>query len=123
MNSRSRILIAAIALTLTGTAVWFLCRRHEPRLPSKAPQTAAASKPASPVAAPAAAPAQPPAPIPPQQADEVAATARMYLAHAPLRTPEVSDPDSAANRQILQTMVGKALGKLPPPAPKVPSTP
>ena len=120
MNSRSRILIAAIALSLTATAVWFLCRRHEPRLPSKAPQTAAASKPASPVAAPAAAPAQPPAPIPPQQADEVAATARMYLAHAPLRTPEVSDPDSAANKKVLQTMVLKALAQPARPAPSAP---
>ena len=41
--------------------------------------------------------------------DEVAATERMYLAHAPLRDPEVADPDSECNRRILQTMVGKAL--------------
>jgi hypothetical protein len=39
----------------------------------------------------------------------MAATERMYLAHASLRTPEVADPDSASNRQILQTMVEKAL--------------
>lgn len=42
--------------------------------------------------------------------DEVAATRRMYLAHAPLREREVADPDSETNRRILQTMVLKALG-------------
>ena len=50
-------------------------------------------------------------------AAETAATARMYAAHASLRTPEVADPDSAANKKILQTMVLKALsqpGTLPP---------
>jgi hypothetical protein len=41
----------------------------------------------------------------------MAATERMYLAHASLRTPEVADPDSASNRQILQTMVEKALAR------------
>lgn len=40
---------------------------------------------------------------------EVAATRRMYGAHAPLRTPEVSDPDSEQNRLILELMVRKAL--------------
>jgi hypothetical protein len=33
----------------------------------------------------------------------------MYMAHASLRTPEVADPDSTTNRQILQTMIAKAL--------------
>lgn len=49
---------------------------------------------------------------------EEAATARMYAAHAPLRTPEVSDPDSQANKQILGTMVTKLLAQpaTPPPA-------
>lgn len=50
---------------------------------------------------------------------EIAATARMYAAHASLRTPEVADPDSRANKQILQTMVLKALSQpasLPPTA-------
>ncbi len=40
---------------------------------------------------------------------EVAATQRMYMAHHSLRTSEEADPDSEANRQILQTMVQKAL--------------
>ena len=40
---------------------------------------------------------------------EMLATAQMYAAHASLRTPEVADPDSAGNRQILQAMVTKAL--------------
>lgn len=46
--------------------------------------------------------------------EQVAATRRMYMAHAPLRTPEVADPDSAANRQILETMVAKALKRSQP---------
>ena len=48
-------------------------------------------------------------PAPP--VNEPAATARMYAAHAPLRTGEVADPDSKTNRKILQTMVTKALAR------------
>jgi hypothetical protein len=42
----------------------------------------------------------------------------MYAAHAPLRAPEVADPDSASNKQILRTMVAKALARsaTPPPS-------
>jgi hypothetical protein len=36
-------------------------------------------------------------------------TQRMYLAHASLRMPEVADPDSSTNREVLQAMVQKAL--------------
>lgn len=43
--------------------------------------------------------------------NEVAATHRMYAAHAPLRAPAVANPDSVQNRQILQTMVNKALSR------------
>ena len=50
-----------------------------------------------------------PAVIP--QSAEVRSSRAMYMAHAPLRTPEVADPDSAANRRILQTMVEKALSR------------
>lgn len=46
-----------------------------------------------------------PAPL----SQEVTATRRMYAAHAPLRTSPVADPDSEANRKILDTMVRKAL--------------
>gem|GEM_PF-6836219 len=41
----------------------------------------------------------------------------MYAAHASLRAPEVADPDSAANKRILSTMVAKALAQ--PAAPPV----
>jgi len=41
--------------------------------------------------------------------NELHASARMYAAHAPLRAPEVADPDSPANRGILQAMVAKAI--------------
>lgn len=66
-----------------------------------------------------AAAAEPEAPAP---VDEIVATQRMYMAHAPLRTPEVADPDSASNKQILQTMVQKALAHPagPPPATMIP---
>ncbi len=43
--------------------------------------------------------------------DEVTATRRMILAHAPLRDPKVADPDSVENRQVLETMVAKALAR------------
>jgi len=126
MNPRTRFLFAAIAVLLTAASVWFLGRSHKAATPAKAPAPAtAAAKPASPMAVVPPAPASAPAPKPlaPQQVAEVEATARMYLAHAPLRVPEVTDPDSVTNRQILQTMVGKALGNLPPPPPKARSTP
>jgi hypothetical protein len=47
----------------------------------------------------------------------------MYAAHAPLRTPEVADPDSAANKQIPQTMVLKALAQQPAVSPSNPPAP
>lgn len=43
------------------------------------------------------------------QTDGLRGSARMYAAHAPLRAPEVADPDSATNKKIMQTMVLKAL--------------
>ncbi len=39
---------------------------------------------------------------------QVEGTRIMYMAHASLRVPEVADPHSATNRQILQSMVSKA---------------
>lgn len=42
---------------------------------------------------------------------EISGTMRMYEAHAPLRTAAVANPDSAENREILQTMVTKALAR------------
>lgn len=45
---------------------------------------------------------------------EVEGTRRMYVAHAPLRVPEVANPDSEANRMILQSMVQKALARAEP---------
>jgi hypothetical protein len=61
-------------------------------------------------AAIAATPPQPPA-GPVSQPAEVRATRAMYMAHAPLRDPAVADPDSEQNRQILQSMVTKALSR------------
>lgn len=50
---------------------------------------------------------------------EIARTRRMYGAHAPLRVSEVANPDSVANRMVLQSMVQKALARAQAePAPK-----
>ena len=60
-------------------------------------------------------PSQPPSPLaedtsePTKTPPEMASTMNMYLAHAPLREPEVADPDSVTNRRILATMVQKAI--------------
>lgn len=81
-------------------------------LPSvSSPVTTASAQPAP--ATPAATPAAFTAQSSELSQEEVAATARMYAAHAPLRTPEVSDPDSETNRRILQTMVTKAIAQGP----------
>ncbi len=125
MKSPIRICATAVVaiLVVGGAACWFLGRAHKTRLPApQAAKVAARPPPAASAPLPPAATAAP-APPAPQQAQEIAGTEHMYLAHASLRTPEVADPDSATNRQILQTMVGKALGTLPPPAPKVRSNP
>ena len=51
---------------------------------------------------------------------ELAASARMFAAHASLRAPEVANPDSRTNKRILDTMVRKALAQpvQAPPTPK-----
>ncbi|HET7535061.1 MAG TPA: hypothetical protein VFJ90_01305 [Candidatus Didemnitutus sp.] len=95
-----------------------------PAVPAQAAPVAAAPVPqAKPVAVTtsSAAPASvtsSPAPVasaaatpPPESKAEELGTARMYAAHAALRVPEVADPDSKTNRQILQTMVSKALAR------------
>ncbi len=53
-----------------------------------------------------AAPATPPAIV---NVGEESATVQMYLAHSSLREREVANPDSEANRRILQAMVTKAI--------------
>lgn len=73
------------------------------------PAVAASPKPAQAAAETTSTPA---AAIP-----EAVGTRRMYAAHAPLRTPAVADPDSGQNRQILQTMVSKALARATEPQP------
>ena len=78
--------------------------------PSAPAATVAKTEPAAILLAPAATPSQPAsAASSAASTGEVAATRRMYGAHAPLRTQAVANPDSEQNRQILQTMVTKAL--------------
>jgi hypothetical protein len=86
-----------------ATAVAAVSAATIPKFP---PSTSPAVTPA---AANQTAPSSPPAIVAP--ADEITASARMYAAHASLRTPEVSDPDSQANKQILRTMVLKVLAQ------------
>lgn len=90
--------------------------------PSPAPTPVAAVAPVQ--TPPAAASSVPPSvAMAAPSVDEVAATARMYAAHAPLRLPEVADPDSETNRRILQTMVEKALARTAsPPASPTPNS-
>lgn len=113
------ILVLAIALVLL---VGLALRYFPTKRLTKQPAAVTASAPASPsiptiVSAPVAEkPVPAPAPVPENKV-ELIATARMYAAHASLRTPEVADPDSQSNKQILQTMVLKALAQsTPPPA-------
>jgi hypothetical protein len=64
--------------------------------------------------------------VPPEPAassEETAASANMYAAHAPLREPEVADPDSESNKRVLQTMVAKAIAQPPSPPPGANSQP
>ena len=89
--------------------------------PAAAPIFTLPAEPASPASVtPVAAAAAPvaPAPVDAKLASaEVAASARMYAAHASLREPEVADPDSQTNKKILSAMVAKALAQsatLPP---------
>jgi len=44
-------------------------------------------------------------------AGEVAASRRMYMAHAPLRAPAVANPDSPENQRIFNTMVKNTLNR------------
>ncbi len=53
----------------------------------------------------------PPAPDVSERQKEIAGTHYMIMAHAPLRVPEVADPDSTPNREILHSMMTKALAR------------
>ncbi len=111
MNLRTRTLSLAAGIGALSASVWWLTSHRAPpslTAPNPAAVAAAPAHAPAPVAPMAEPPPAPPPPAPAQQA-EVQATERMYLAHAPLRVPEVADPDSASNRQTLQTMVAKAL--------------
>jgi hypothetical protein len=112
MTSRTKVLCAGLVLALAG-AVYSLWPRRPAAPIAATPPPASAAVAAQPAGL-TPPPAPPPAvakPAPPANPAAMAATERMYLAHASLRTPEVADPDSASNRQILDTMVAKALAR------------
>ena len=107
-SKRLGAVFACAALLAVG--LWLLHRQQQPRLaPSQRPSVA--PKPV--VAAPVPAVPEPVVEVSPadavQRANEEVATLRMYEAHAPLRTAAVANPDSPENREVLQTMVMKAL--------------
>jgi hypothetical protein len=114
MKTSHRFIVGlTFALVLiVGLALRYFLPKH-PRTQSAAVTasvpvpTSAPSVTPAPVAAPTV---TPPPPVPENEV-EAAATARMYAAHAPLRTPELADPDSQSNKRILQTMVQKALAQ------------
>lgn len=104
----------AFAGAATVCAWWCVGRKSEPVPVVRMPlQSTVAAAPIPPLRLNVAGPASTPVPEPPAppQAREIAGTWKMYLAHAPLREPEVANPDSESNRKILETMVIKALKK------------
>jgi hypothetical protein len=111
---KSRLFVVMLVLGVLGILAFR--RWHALPVAGASPKAArgsavAANRPASTAADPSA--TRPPDDGPPPDsplAREAAGTERMYEAHAPLRTPDFANADSAANRQVLQTMVLKALG-------------
>lgn len=103
-----------VAILLGGIAVWFALRDPSPPLLNIPAHT---SKLPTELAESDIAVASTVQPMPPAVATtaefgsraEVLASVRMYMAHAPLRAPAVANPDSPENREILNTMVLKAL--------------
>jgi hypothetical protein len=107
MRLSRRFLVGFFAiLALAALVIW---RASRP-MPMDASRPAPVAAAPAPVMNPAAAVSLPVA-LPTAPSDETVATARMYAAHAPLRVPEIANPDSVTNKQILQTMVAKALAK------------
>jgi hypothetical protein len=111
MKTLTKVALCAVVLTIA--MFLFLQKRTTSRHPAQketaTSQTMRTTTPVAPPSNDAPAASANPAPVATTQPDEPAATRQMYAAHAPLRTPELADPDSEANRQILQTMVQKAL--------------
>jgi hypothetical protein len=116
MKSRL-IFVGVVALGAIALVVWNVRRTQPAAAPAFSP---AAIAPPSPVSSPVVAVISPPSVPTPENPAEIAATARMYAAHASLRAPEVADPDFTTNRQILGIMVAKALAE---PASKSPVVP
>lgn len=128
MTSTSlRRLLWAGAITFAALVLHWTMTRSRP-----APTVAAAPHPLAPTRPervesppiPAAASTSPSAPAPrpaEQESANAAATERMIMAHASLRVPEIADPDSKSNREILGTMVAKALAEPMQPPPGAPT--
>jgi hypothetical protein len=114
-----RILIVLVLLAGVSTATWRYLHRARPLPVSPVTITSTPSKPAPAVPVPPVKIPEPPEkpvvvtpavrPAEPVNHIELVGTAQMVAAHSSLRMPEVADPDSNTNRQILQVMVAKAL--------------
>ena len=112
------LLIGAVALLL---GCWYgykwMASRSVVAPTAIAPVPKPAVRPTAQVAVEA--PTKPSEPIVPKKAPPISeartqainGTQQMILAHASLRAPEVTNPDSETNRQVLQTMVAKALAR------------
>ena len=119
--------IACAALVVV-TAVWILRQPADQpvELESESlPGALAPSEPVKPIVyetatGPEAAVVVSSPPSSPNSAENFA-TERMVAAHAVLRSPAVADPDAETNRQILNTMVNKALARDQLTAPNGPS--
>lgn len=106
------LLIAALLIAGVTIVIWLRALRTEAisRLVVPPPSEAASAQPREPAATvESAVHAVNTLALRRDNPAEIIASARMYTAHAPLRAPEVADPDSTANRVILDTMVRKAL--------------
>jgi hypothetical protein len=133
MNRLTKSFLVGATCAVLFVVAWFALV-PERRAPSSAPAFAESPKPASAEAITEA--AAPVGDVPAEQLPEssaheptiendaeVAATSRMYIAHAPLREPTVADPDSEANRRILETMVLKALHRATQPTSEAAAAP
>jgi hypothetical protein len=120
-------LVIGVAAAMAVAALWYLLRVREPAKPHVAPVVSTVSPTPRVEAAPL--PSQPPEPAPPATAPtqaitetaEMRATNRMIMAHASLRAPAEANPDSKENREILQTMLSKALTRKETPPPQPPA--
>jgi len=123
MKNRKKI---AIALVLAGVTAIFLTpgireRAGFPEDKGNEPQVGEAFQSARSLSGTEEPPRKREDPVeidPETDSPAVLETRRMYMAHAPLREQSVDDPDSLANKRIMQRMVTNALSRKQAPGTK-----